>query len=146
MADPRPVPTATLAGHLRRSPLFTELPDRELRALAKQVTLRAFEGDTFVVRRGEEGVGLYLVLTGTVEVRKGTREVMRLHEGQFFGEMSLLDGEVHSADVRTTGPAVLGIISRWDFEAFAYAHPRVYKGMVRELVRRLRVTDQSLSS
>lgn len=139
------IPPSVIAGLLGQAPIFSELSDRNLKALAKEVAVRSVETGKPVVRRGEGGLGFYVILDGEVEVRKGTRTLARLGRGQFFGEMSLFDNQPRSADVVALRPTTFGVLSRWEFEAFAESHNGVYKGMMKELARRLRATDQSLS-
>jgi CRP-like cAMP-binding protein len=137
--------TEEIAKFLRKALIFSELPDRDLTGLAKQITVRSYDRGSFVLHRGEEGLGLYLILSGEVEVRTRSRLLTNLGEGQFFGEMSLLDSEWRSADIVARSPTVVGILTRWEFEAFAHLHRGVYKGMARELARRLRATTRSFS-
>jgi CRP-like cAMP-binding protein len=143
--DLKEIPLAAIAGRLAEAPIFAELSDRNLKALAKAVKLRSLGPGEAVVHVGEAGLGFYVVLAGSVEVRKGSRALARLGPGQFFGEMALLDEMPRSADVVATQPSILGVLSRWEFDAFAETHRGVYKGMLKELARRLRATDRSIS-
>ncbi len=142
---PGAVPIGPLAELLGGVPIFSSLPDRHLRSLAKELQIQDAEPGRTIVRRGESGLGFYIVLSGEAEVRRGTRRLATLNRGQFFGEMSLLDGGPRSADVVATQPTVLGVLSRWEFVAFADTHPGIYPGMLKECARRLRETDQKLS-
>jgi CRP/FNR family transcriptional regulator, cyclic AMP receptor protein len=146
VGDAQGIPVAAIADRLARASIFSELSERNLTALAKIVKVRRIGPGETIVRRGEGGLGFYLILSGEVEVRKGGRRLASLGTGQFFGEMALLDDHPRSADVVATQPSVVGVLSRWEFDAFAETHRGVHKGMVAELVRRLRKTDESLSS
>ncbi len=139
------VSPSAIADLLAEVPIFSELSERHLRSLAKEVQVQTMDAGRTVVKHGESGVGFYLVLSGEAEVRKGTKRLATLSRGQFFGEMALLDGGPRSADVVTTAPTILGVLSRWEFVAFADSHPGVYPGMLKECARRLRETDQKLS-
>ena len=139
------VSIASIADALGRTSIFAELPDRHLRGLAKEVLVRdAGEGHA-ILKRGDGGIGFYIILSGEVEVRRGSRVLARLGPGQFFGEMALFDDQPRSADVVATRPTKFGVLSRWEFTGFAESHRGVYKGIVKELARRLRETNQSLS-
>ncbi len=140
--DYKPEAIADLLG---RTPIFSELSEKNVKSLAKEVKVRYIEPGEFVVKRGEGGLGFYLILAGEVDVRKGSRSLAKLGAGQFFGEMALFDSQPRSADVVTTRPTAVGVLSRWEFEAFAETHPGVHKGMLLELARRLRETNKSLS-
>lgn len=139
------VSIATIAEALGRASILGELPDRHLRGLAKEVLVRDAAAGHTVIKRGDDGIGFYIILSGEVEVRRGNRVLARLGPGQFFGEMALFDDQPRSADVVATKATKFGVLSRWEFTGFAESHRGVYKGITKELARRLRETDQSLS-
>jgi CRP-like cAMP-binding protein len=145
MDEARGVPISAIAGRLGEASIFSELSDRNLTGLAKLVRVETVAAGEAVVRRGEPGGGFYLILRGNVEVRSGSRRLASLGVGQFFGEMALLDNRPRSADVVATEPTVVGLLGREEFDEFAESHPAVHKGMVMEMVRRLRKTDEALS-
>jgi CRP/FNR family transcriptional regulator, cyclic AMP receptor protein len=145
MPDSAGLPLASLAESLGRTPMFSNLTDRQLKRLAKDVKVRSFPPGTVLLKRGEGGVGLYLLLGGSVEVRKGQRTLARLGPGQFFGEMTLLDDQPRSADVVTTEPTQAAILSKWEFWGFAMNEPAVLRTILQEMARRLRETDRALS-
>jgi CRP/FNR family transcriptional regulator, cyclic AMP receptor protein len=138
-------PTGQLVERLAKVSILGGLSRRQLKNLAKWVKVVAFgEGET-VVRRGEGGIGLYLILEGSTEVRRGSRVLARLGVGQFFGEMSLFDDQPRSADVVTVRPSKLAALSKWEFWGFAASEPAVLLSVLAEMSRRLRATDQALS-
>jgi CRP/FNR family transcriptional regulator, cyclic AMP receptor protein len=138
-------PTSELVKRLEKVSILGALSQRQLRNLAKWLKVVQFgEGET-VVKRGEGGIGLYLILDGSAEVRRGSRVLARLGAGQFFGEMSLFDNQPRSADVVTLHPSKLAVLSKWEFWGFAATEPEVLLGVLEEMSRRLRATDQALS-
>jgi CRP-like cAMP-binding protein len=103
-------------------PLFARCTPRELRSVARFVETAELPAGTHLVREGEEGDALFVILSGEAAVRTGDRELARVGEGDYFGELALLDGEPRSADVVATTDvqvAVLGI--------------RMFRTLVREL-------------
>jgi len=130
---------------LARAPIFSGLTDRQLKSLAKTAKVVSFPADARVVKQGEPGIGLYLILSGETEVRKGGRALARLQPGQFFGEMTLLDEQPRSADVVAMAPTECAVLSRWEFWGFAKGEPDVLQAVLREMARRLRETDRALS-
>jgi CRP/FNR family transcriptional regulator, cyclic AMP receptor protein len=130
---------------LGRAPIFGALTDRQLRSLAKTTKVVSFPADARVVKQGEPGIGLYLILSGEAEVRQGNRALARLGPGQFFGEMTLIDEQPRSADVVAVGPAECAVLSRWEFWGFAKSEPDVLQGVLKEMARRLRETNRALS-
>lgn len=138
-------PEGELAKRLSKVSILASLSGSQLKKLAKWVKVVAYgEGET-IVKRGEEGIGLYLILDGSAEVRRGNRSLARLEEGQFFGEMSIFDSQPRSADVTALHSSKLAVVSKWEFWGFAKAEPDVLRGILAEMTRRLRLTDQALS-
>jgi CRP/FNR family transcriptional regulator, cyclic AMP receptor protein len=134
-----------LVDRLDKVSILGELSNRQLKGLAKWVQVTAFnEGET-VVKKGDEGTGLFLILEGSAEVKRGSRVLAKLGPGQFFGEMTLFDDEPRSADVVTTVPSKLGVLSKWEFWGFAASEPAVLLSILKEMSRRLRATNQALA-
>ena len=130
---------------LENVPIFSSLTDRQLRNLAKDAVERTYaEGDT-VVKQGDKGVGFYLLLDGKVEVRRKTRRLASLGPGDFFGEMALFDQEPRSADVVASQPTRCLVLSKWEFWGFAMGEPKMLRGMIEEMARRLNATNKALS-
>ena len=134
---------------LRRVPLFARLRDSELSQLSKIMSEVAFGPEDVIVRVSEVGDALYIVVSGAVEVSlksgQGERIVVgRLGQGDYFGEMSLIDGSVRSATVRSTGKAVLLRLGREEFLGAATLHPSIAIAVMREFSRRLRSADATI--
>ena len=138
-------PAPSVAELLGQAPIFAALTERHLRALAKMASVVSFPANGQVVRQGEPGTALYIVLTGRAEVRQGARPLATLGPGQFFGEMTLLDEHPRSADVVALEPVQCAVLSRQDFWGFAKGEPEVLQGVGREMARRLREANRSLS-
>jgi len=115
-----------------------------LKALAAWAKVLAFDRGETVVKRGDKGNGLYLILDGSAEVRRGSRTLARLGVGQFFGEMSLFDDLPRSADVVALRPSKLVAVSKWEFWGFAASEPSVVLSILAEMSRRLRAANDQL--
>jgi CRP/FNR family transcriptional regulator, cyclic AMP receptor protein len=137
-------PASQLAKRLKKVSILGALSQRQLKTLAGWAKVLAFEKGETVVRRGEKGNGLYLILDGSAEVRRGARLLARLGAGQFFGEMSLFDDQPRSADVRALRPSKLVALSKWEFWGFAASEPSVVLSILAEMSRRLRAADEAL--
>ena len=134
-----------VAAMLGKAPIFSGLTERQLRSLAKTTKVVAYPANARIVKQGEPGIGLYILLSGQAEVRQGNRALARLGAGQFFGEMTLLDEQPRSADVVALQPSECAVLSRWEFGGFAKGEPDVLQGVLRETARRLRETNRALS-
>jgi CRP/FNR family cyclic AMP-dependent transcriptional regulator len=132
-------------GLLKKAPLFSRLSEKGLKSILKTATEKEFKGKTKVVAEGTAGVGFYLILTGSAEVSRGGEKLAKLGAGDFFGEMSLLDGEPRSADVTALEDTVCLVLSPWAMKGIVSANPEVALDMLAELARRLRETDRALS-
>lgn len=88
---------------LARTPLLSALPPADLARLAGEAPVRTFAGQEVLIRKGEPGESLYVLLDGSASVRAGedaaSPKVAELHPGDCVGEMSLLTGDRRSATV-----------------------------------------------
>ena len=119
-------------------PIFEGLSKKELNEIAraaKDVTHR--QGHT-LAREGEAGVGFFLILDGRASVKVGDRSVRPMGAGDFFGEISLIDGGPRTAtvtaetDVRTLG------ITPWTFKRLIEQNPAIAAKMLKVMAGRLR--------
>ncbi len=139
---------------LRQVPLFSGLSEEGLNSLA--AVSRVFtlpEGDEIIEEGAElfeEDDGLYLLVDGTVEVRKGAvagvggHVVAQFGRGEFFGEMSLLDGQPRSASVFATSEVLCLVLNRADLQRQLRNDPEIALKMLAVLSRRLRRMTESV--
>lgn len=137
-------PASELAKRLKKVTILGALSMSQLKTLAQWTQVAAFDAGETVVKRGDRGNGLYLILEGEAEVRRGGRRLARLGAGQFFGEMSLFDDLPRSADVVTLRPSKMAILQKWEFWGFAASQPGVVLNVLAEMSRRLRAANEAL--
>ena len=130
---------------LKQVPLFSSLSEKGLKAIIKVATEKSFAQGTKIVGEGDLGVGFYLIVTGSAEVVRNDKQLAKLGSGAFFGEMSLLDGAPRSANVIALEDTTCLILTTWVIKGLIAANPDVAMGMLKELSRRLREADRSLS-
>jgi len=130
---------------LDKVPIFDSLSERQLRKLAQGLSERTFSEGATVVKQGDKGIGFYLVVDGSVEVRRKGRKLAMLGPGDFFGEMALFDDAARSADVIAAKPTRCAVLSKWEFWGFAMGQPKMLRGMLEELARRLGETNKALT-
>ncbi|MFC1508910.1 Crp/Fnr family transcriptional regulator [Candidatus Omnitrophota bacterium] len=140
-----------MANYLKKIPLFSLLDDEELEAIYKQSSTKQYPKNNFIILENDEGDTLYIILKGKVKVTKifetGDEIILSvLDKGNFFGEMSLLDGKPRSANVVTLEDTTLRVINRHDFENFLEMHPKIALKLLRELTSRLRKADERIGS
>jgi CRP/FNR family transcriptional regulator, cyclic AMP receptor protein len=100
---------------LRSVPLFKDFSDEELGHVA-QVTKRVeFPEGRTVASQGQLGVGFHQIVQGAADVIQDGKTIGHLKPGDYFGEISLIDGGTRSATVTTTAPTTTLSIAAWDF-------------------------------
>lgn len=129
---------------IRGNRLFEGLPPESLSELASDIALLQFEPDEVIFHEGDPGDCLYLVTEGSVRISKigrgGKQETLDLmREGNFFGEMALIDGLPRSAQAAAAERAVLGRIDQQAFDRILERAPRrLLQNFLRLVVERLR--------
>lgn len=143
---------ASILGLLKGVELFSELNEEQIGMLANLVVSQNFNRDETVVLEGDDSVqALYLIASGSVQVymsgADGRETILSfLERGDFFGEMSLIDGEPRSASVRTVTDAQLLIIHRESFLQLIRQTPEIAMGLLSELSKRLRKANRQIGS
>jgi uncharacterized membrane protein len=136
---------------LRSVPLFASLDDNAATELRSLLTEKQVSSGTQLFHKGDSGDAMYLLERGRVRISikdEDGREVTLadLAQGDFFGEMALIDGRSRSADARVIEDARFAILLRKDFIAFVRDNPDVALEMLGALSDRLRRTDELLRS
>lgn len=133
---------------LRKIPFFSKLEQRDLKRLAKGSVTRRFGDGEVIVREGQEGLGLYFILSGKVHVVRKRPErdyvLATLEPEEFFGELSLLDGRPRSADVVALGETECLVLTRSQFSAYGKKSPEVAWKILPFLTERLREMDERI--
>jgi len=128
---------------LRRVPLFAGLSDEEFRELETIFQPRAYRKNQVIFVEEETGEYMYVVIAGKVKASKtsatGKETILAIHQpGDFFGEMSLLDGKTSPATVSAMEDCKIAIISRADFQRLLMRNERVVSQIIQVLCSRLR--------
>ncbi len=136
---------------LRNVPIFAELEEKDLLKVVKLGTSQKYKKGNIVVLEQESGAALFVIISGKVKVVRmdeDGREVIlsMFGPGEFFGEMSLLDGLARSASVIATVKSELFMIHRRDFLELLNEFPTVTISLLAELAMRLRKADMQIKS
>jgi CRP/FNR family cyclic AMP-dependent transcriptional regulator len=134
---------------LRSVPLFASLGDESASALRELLELELRPAGSVLFRKGEQGGAMYLIEGGRVRIhiKDDDGEEVTLAElaaGDFFGEMSILDGKPRSATATVSEDARLAVLSRQHFHDFVGRSPEVALSMLAAITERLRHTDEML--
>ena len=100
---------------LANMPLFSRLTERELLRVMQAVEVREYTDGDLVIREGDKGDELFIVLDGKVRVSRGEQALIDLGQGEHVGEMALIRSVPRSATVHAIGAAELIAIRRADF-------------------------------
>lgn len=131
---------------LKELPLFAGLSKRHLRRLAAMAEEARFDPQSRIVREGYSGQAFYVILDGTVSVIRSGKGAIRLGAGDFFGEMSLLDGKERSATIEADSEVLTLVIAREDFMKALETEPTMALAILKELATRLRAVDDTQTS
>jgi CRP/FNR family transcriptional regulator, cyclic AMP receptor protein len=136
---------------LRSVPLFASLDDSAATELRNLLSDKIVPRNTRLFRQGDTGDAMYLIESGRVRISirdddKQELTLAELAQGDFFGEMSIIDGRQRSADAQVIEDARLAILSREAFLSFVRTNPDVALEMLAALTDRLRRTDDLLRS
>lgn len=136
---------------LRRVPFFSMLPDAALQAISSVIVKQRFRRGQLLFKQGEVCSGFYIIVSGTAHVINSDsrgREVIlaTLRPGDYFGEMSIIDGEAASAGIRFDTQADVLVLSDEEFKRYMPPPGSVADGVLRGLVKRLRAADEKIQS
>ena len=131
--------------------LFWDLSEEELGYISQKMIARHYETGKFIFLEDSEGEQCFFVVQGSVKVTrlsKDGREVIlaMLNEGEFFGEMALLDGESRSANVIALEKTEVLTLNREDFLVVLHDYPQIAIQLLKEMAHRLRKSDRQIAS
>lgn len=128
-----------------RVPFFADLGAIAIADIVGRLRSRSLPAGITVIRKGAVGESMYFLVTGEVEVRLGT-QVRSLHDGEFFGEMALLDRKPRMADVVTVTPCTVLVLNVADFYQLAGNQPALISAIESEAARRRAADSTTVAS
>ncbi len=126
---------------LEEVPLLEACSHKQLRAVARITDVLELPAATTLARAGEPGNEFFLIVDGSARVEVTARKRSRLGPGDYFGEMSLLDGGPRSATVVAETPVRLLVINRRDFTTLLREAPGLTQNLLATLSKRLRQAE-----
>ena len=130
---------------LKKVPLLSGLSRRDLDLIARVADEVKVEKGRVLTRQGGLGMEFLLLLEGSARVERDGKVIARLGPGDFFGEMSLIDGKPRSATVIADSPSALLAVQARSFRTLLDTVPGLQKKVLIALCGRLRATDASLA-
>lgn len=131
-------------------PLFKRLSARQRSRLARHATTRTYQPGDVIIREGDTGMALYVILTGAARVTRRSHEghtvsLKEMGPADFFGEMGLLDDVVRSATITASVPMECALLGRWDFQRELRDDPAIALALLPILTERIRDLEAHLS-
>ncbi|MBZ0118243.1 MAG: cyclic nucleotide-binding domain-containing protein, partial [Sandaracinaceae bacterium] len=123
---------------LKGASLFARVSSEDLMPLAVAADERTYAKGETIVREGEVGDALFVILHGRVSVLRGGSRLATLGPGETVGEMAVLDAEPRSATVRADEETAVLVIASEDFYEVLREQVEIAEGVIRTLTRRLR--------
>ena len=132
--------TKTIVDRLKDVPLFKKLDHKELTAVARITHIRKYKSGETIFYQDEPGVGMYVVEEGRVHITLNTPKdnpliLAELEEGDFFGELALLNESPRSADAVSQTNSILIGFFRPDLLALLNREPELGSKIILELAR-----------
>jgi CRP/FNR family transcriptional regulator, cyclic AMP receptor protein len=137
---PRPDPELEL---LSQVDLFQGLTPKELKTVRGQAKAISYRPDEVVAAEGDRGGRLYLIMSGEAKVDVRGRYRASLGPGDYFGEISLIDGRPRSATVTAVTDLQTLSIASFNFRALMKEQPLLPLKLLAQLCQRIRSTEQS---
>ena len=133
---------------LSQMPIFAQLPPQAVQAMAQRMVLQHIPAGERVYRIGEVGDAMYLVESGEIELTAENavgivEEIGRIGSDGFFGELSLLTGQIRVEDATATRNTNLWILNKSDLDALSAQNPAVGKALSQGVATRLATAGAS---
>jgi len=134
---------------LSKVSLFANLEPKYIKGIAQICTERDFVAGDQLMRQGEDGIGLFIILSGKVKIEKTDQsgrqvELASNGPGDIMGELAVLDGAKRTATVTATEPTKCLVLAAWEFMSFMKVHPEVAIQILPIVVTRFRETNDAL--
>lgn len=128
---------------LKQIDLFASLTSEELGHVREKILIRKFKKNEVILHEENTNEYMYIILEGEAKVIQVTGEgkgiIVTIHRtGEFFGELSLIDGKTAPATVKATRDSITAIISKKDFYSLIYTEKKVLDNLLNILSFRLR--------
>lgn len=138
---------------LKKNELFHRLSEEELHVLLPLITVSSFDKDTFIVKEGEQGVDLFMIEEGSVEILKKDQEhdvlyrLAVLHSGEWFGEAAALGRKTRMTSARALEKTRVVILHLKDLDSLIENSPpfaKLLKNISRKAAQRLEIANETM--
>ena len=127
---------------LKRVPLFAGLEPDELEEIARIAEEKDAPAGEQLTHEGRHEGYFFVIASGTVRVERDGRTINTLRDGDFLGEIALLDGGPRTATATTESPSELIVMTHQRFAQLLDTSPAIRAAVMEEVGRRLRRLDE----
>jgi CRP/FNR family cyclic AMP-dependent transcriptional regulator len=131
--------------HFQAIPLFSSLSKRAVRSVVQAATEVDVRAGKVLVREGDHGREMYVVISGTAVVTQKGRKVAELVPGDFFGEMAFLSPAPRSATVAAYSDMRLMVLGPREMDVIVKAEPAIAGRLLQAMALRIRRSQKSLT-
>lgn len=136
---------------LKGVPLFGDLEDPDRHRIADLMVSKKFKKNNLIIFEDDLGRNLFIIQAGRVKISgissEGGEAIFSiLGPGEFFGELSIIDGLPRSATVTSIDDVELWVLNRGDFLEMLQKYPQIAISLLKELARRIRRSDMQIKS
>lgn len=110
---------------LKKIPLFQSLTEEEYMSMVQHIVLQYFPAHYSLFEKGVLGNAMYIIKSGVVKIFDGENEIATLNEGDFFGEMALIEASPRMASAETLSDSEIFVLSKEDFTSLMQKCPRI---------------------
>lgn len=136
---------------LHHAHMFSDLASLDTGILTEHATIRKYHANTILINEGDDTDSLFVILKGEVKVfvndEQGKEAILNLMgEGEYFGELSLLDDAPRSASVMTVKPCKLMVITKTEFKRCLNKNPELAYNLIKAFSKQIRALTNSVKN
>ena len=136
---------------LKSLPLFSNLADSDICSLSSRTVQKVYPKNTILVSEGDETDSLFIIESGKVKVylsdEDGKEVILNiLSDGDYFGEVALLDDQPRSASVMALQDTRLWMITKKEFESWLMQYPQIALLLLKDMSTRMRLLTDNVKS
>ncbi len=106
---------------LKLIPLFKTLSEEENKAIIRHISMQFYPPNYTLFKKGDEGEALYIIKSGSVQLEG----LATLNDGEFFGEMALIDSAPRMTSATTLSECEIFILKKEDFNNLIHDNPEI---------------------
>ena len=122
---------------IKNAPLFSQLNKKDIKQLTAVMSPRSYRAGEVIIEKGKQGLGFFVIASGTAKVTVRGNQVRELKAGDHFGEIALIDEGPRMAEVTADSDVETYVLASWQFRPFIQDHPDVAWALMQSLVQRI---------